>query len=142
MASANDKRPAGFVPIGIFFYFGATMATYAAITLAVPGTFLDHAWKLNSDGHVGLAALGRIMAVPLLVLAAALFLAGLGWFRRRLWGWRFGVALIAINLAGDLYNIVFRRQVLKGFIEVVIAGLLLIYMSRKQVRSYFRKTAS
>jgi hypothetical protein len=76
MAGANDKRLAGFVPIGIFFYFGATMATYAAITLAVPGTFLDHAWKLNSEGHVGLAALGRIMAVPLLVLAAALLLCG------------------------------------------------------------------
>jgi hypothetical protein len=82
------------------------------------------------------------MAVPFLVLAASLFLAGVGWFRRRLWGWRLGLALIAINLAGDLYNLIFRHEVLKGFIGVVIAGMLLVYMSREQVKSYFRKEVS
>jgi hypothetical protein len=108
MNATSEKRPAGFLPIGIFFFFGATMATYAAITLAIPGTILDAAWKLNPEGHAQLASLGRIMAVPFLVLAAALFVAGLGWFRRRRWGWVLGVALIAINLTGDIFNLVFR----------------------------------
>lgn len=141
MNATSEKRPAGFLPIGIFFFFGATMATYAAITLAIPGTILDAAWKLNPEGHAQLASLGRIMAVPFLVLAAALFVAGLGWFRRRRWGWVLGVALIAINLTGDIFNLVFRGELLKGAVGVAVAGLLLTYMTRASVRNYFGRSA-
>ncbi len=91
MPSMVDKRPIGFVPLGIFFLFGATMATFAAVTLAVPGTVLDQAWKLNPTRHAGLALFGKIMAVPFLFLA-------------------------------------------------LVAGLLLIYMTRSRVRNYFRKS--
>ena len=139
MNASLEKRPIGFVPIGLFFFFGATMATYAAVTLAVPGTILDQAWKLNPEGHAQLASLGRIMGVPFLVLATALFLAGVGWFRRHTWGWRLGVTLIAINMAGDLFNLVFRRELLKGTVGVVVAGLLLVYMSRARVRNYVQR---
>jgi hypothetical protein len=41
MDTEEDQRPRGFVPIGVFFLFGATMAAYAAITLLEPGTVLD-----------------------------------------------------------------------------------------------------
>ena len=129
------------MPIGIFFFFGATMATYAAVTPAIPGTFLDRAWKLNPEGHVQLASLGQFMSVPFLVLATALFLAGVGWFRRHAWGWRLGVTLIAINMAGDLFNLVFRRELLKGTVGVAVAGLLLVYMSRARVRDYVQRNA-
>jgi hypothetical protein len=78
------------------------------------------------------------MAAPLLLLASVLLVAGLGWFRRRRWGWVLGLALIAINLAGDLSNLVFREELLKGTIGVGIAGLLLTYMTRASVRNYFR----
>src|SRR3954462_1169928 len=135
MTHDTEKRPAGFVPLGIFFVFGATMASYAAFTLAAPGTFLDAAWRLNPVGHAALSSLGRIMAVPFLLLASALLVAGLGWFRRRHWGWVLGVALIAINLVGDLFNLVFREELLKGTVGVVIAGLLLTYMTRASVRN-------
>lgn len=136
MTGSSEKRPAGFVPIGIFFFFGALMATYAAVTLAFPGTFLDRAWGLNPEGHAGLSSLGRIMAVPFLFLATAMLLAGLGWFRRSNEGWRLGVLLIAINLAANVYELVFRRQ-LKSGPGVLIAGLLLTYMTRTSVRRYF-----
>jgi hypothetical protein len=129
------------VPLGIFFFFGATMASYAAFTLAVPGTILDEGWRLNPQGHAALASIGKIMAAPFLLLAAALFCAGIGWFRRRTWGWMLGVTLIGINLAGDVFNLVLRHELLKGTIGVVIAGLLLIYMTRPRVRCYFRQNA-
>ena len=137
MSSSEAKRPLGFVPLGIFFFFGATMASYAAFTLAVPGTMLDQLWRLNPEGHAELSSLGRIMALPFLFLAAALFFAGIGWFRRRKWGWILGTTLIAINLAGDLFNLIFRQEVLKGSIGVAIAGLLLLYITRPGVRTYF-----
>ena len=142
MADSEAKRPTGFVPLGIFFFFGATMATYAAFTLAVPGTILDQLWRLNPEGHAELSSLGRIMAVPFLFLAVALLLAGIGWFMRRKWGWILGTVLIAINLAGDLFNLIFRQELLKGFIGVAIAGLLLLYLTRPRVRAYFLSAAT
>ena len=59
MGSAEDQHPRGFVPIGIFFLFGATMAAYAAVTLLKPGTALDALWTLNKAGHAQLASLGN-----------------------------------------------------------------------------------
>jgi hypothetical protein len=136
------EAPGRLCPDRDFLLFWRHMATLAAITLAIPGTLLDQAWKLNPEGHAGLASFGRIMAVPFITLAIALFLAGCGWFLRRPWGWKLGIALIAINLAGDIFNLVFRSEVLKGAVGVKIAGLLLIYMTRPSVRSYFRQKVS
>jgi hypothetical protein len=137
MPSLADKRPVGFVPLGVFFFFGATMATFAAATLAIPGTVLDQAWKLNPAGHAGLAPFGRVMALPFLFLALALLAAGIGWLRCRSWGWGLGVSLIAVNLAGDVFNLVARGEWVKGAVGGAIAGLLLIYMTRSSVRNYF-----
>jgi hypothetical protein len=86
----------------MFFFFGSLMASYAATTLAIPGTVLDKAWELNNSAQVQLAAMGRIMAAPFAILALVLFLAGVGWFKRRHWGWVLGVSVIAVNLTGDL----------------------------------------
>jgi len=131
------ERPKGFVPIGIFFFFGSLMASYAAITLLFPGTFLDRAWKLNPHAHVQLLSKGLIMVLPFAALAIALLLAGVGWFKRRYWGWLIGVCLIAANLLGDLANLVLGNS-LKGAAGVLIAGLLLLYMARPGMRNYIR----
>jgi len=137
-STLEEQRPRGFVPIGAFFVFGATMAAYAAITLVFPGTFLDALWVLNKQGHDGLAALGRLAALPFVVLSPMLALAAVGWLRRRPWGWVLGVTIIAINLVGDLSQIVFGQR-LKGGVGVAIAGSLLIYMTRRRVRNYFAR---
>jgi hypothetical protein len=128
--------PQGFIWIGAFFGFGATMAAYAAVTLLRPGTFLDALWALNKPGHAGLATVGRSAGYLFIVLSALLALAVAGWFRRRRWGWMLGIAIIAINMAGDIVN-VFLGEGLKGAAGVAIAGILLIYMTRAGVRNYF-----
>ena len=111
------------------------MAAYAAVTLAFPGTPLDALWALNKRGHEGLLWLGRIAAIPFVVLSVALACAAVGWFRRRRWGWVLGVTIIGINLAGDLSQVVMGEG-LKGVVGVVIAGALLIYMTRPGIRKY------
>jgi len=136
MPPPEPNRPVGFVPLGIFFYFGATMASYAAVTLAHPGTFLDRLWALNPSAHIQLGTLGPVMAVPFTVLAAVMVATGVGWFRRRRWAWILGVSGIAVNMLGDLVNALLGEWV-KGAVGVSIAGLLLLYMTRPQVRSYF-----
>ena len=47
-----------------------------------------------------------------------------------------GVTIIAINATGDLINGVMGEW-LKGAVGAVIAGLLLIYMTRARMRNYF-----
>jgi hypothetical protein len=141
MNTGELKRPRGFVPIGAFFVFGATMAAYAAITLLKPGTFLDALWVLNKQGHEGLAGLGRLAALPFAILSPMLGFAAVGWLRRRRWGWVLGVTIIAINMAGDLWQIVFGEW-WKGAVGVVVAGLLLFYMTQPGVKNYFRRSGS
>jgi hypothetical protein len=135
MANGSD-RPQGFIWIGAFFVFGATMAAYAAVTLLRPGTVLDALWVLNKEGHAGLLPLGKTAGLLFVVLSVLLSVAALGWFRRRKWGWMLGVVIIAMNLAGDVVNVV-RGEGLKGAVGAVIAGMLLIYVTRAGVRNYF-----
>ena len=80
--TGQDQRPRGFVAIGVFFLFGATMATYAAATLLRPGTALDRLWTLNKTGHAQLASLGKDAALGFIVLSAVMLAAAIGWFRR------------------------------------------------------------
>ena len=137
MSSLQPGRPRGFLPIGIFFIFGATMAAYAAITLLLPGTFLDALWALNPHGHAELVPYSKAAAPAFIILSAALAATAIGWFRRRYWGWMWGISIIAINATGDFVNLA-RGETLKGATGAGIAGLLLVYMTRARVRSYFQ----
>lgn len=139
-STVGDARPRGFLPIGMFFVFGATMAAYAALTLLRPGTFLDELWALNKQAHIQLAALGRIAAIPFTIVSIALACAAVGWFRRRRWGWVLGTSIIAVNAAGDVVNLAIGEH-LKGTVGIIIAGLLLFYLTRPGVRNYFDQTS-
>jgi hypothetical protein len=138
MGTGEHERPRGFMAIGVFFVFGATMAAYAAATLLKPGTMLDGLWVLNKTGHAQLMSLGESVALGFVVLSALMGVGAVGWFRRRYWGWALGTTIIAINAAGDLINGV-RGEWRKGAVGVVIAGLLLFYMTRSGVRKYLRR---
>jgi hypothetical protein len=90
METDELKRPRGFVPIGVFFMLGTTMAAHAAATLLKPGTALDALWVLNKTGHAQLAALGPVAGLGFVTLSALMGAASVGWFRRHYWGWLLG----------------------------------------------------
>jgi len=136
--TTNGRRPAGFVPIGIFFFFAASMGCLAMITLGWPGTFLDNAWELNKTGHARLLPLGRFIALPFGLLVVVALIGGIGWFQRRRWAWVVGVLGVSINCVGDVVNLAI-GEFWKGAAGVVIAGVLLIYMTRADVREYFNR---
>jgi hypothetical protein len=77
-----------------------------------------------------------MVGVLFLLLSATLALAGTGWFRRRRWGWRLAVVIIATQVLGDVVNCV-RGNLLRGGTGVIIAGALLLYLLQPKTRAAF-----
>src|SRR5216684_8771482 len=132
----GTQLPRGFRAVGVFLFFGFVMASLAAITLLWRGTSLDRVWALNQRAYNELAPHGRAIGIPFLVLGSALFAAGTGWFKRRLWGWRLAVAIIATQVLGDLVSVCM-GDVVRGAVGFVVAGALLAYLLRPDVRTTF-----
>ncbi len=130
------ERSAGIVLFGIFLFFGAAMAALAGTTLIWRGTILDGVWKLNPTGYRQLATLGRSVGIVFLLLSGLMTVAGIGWFRRRRWGWGLAVAIIAVQVLGDLVNFL-RGDSIRGGIGAIIAGTLLLYLFSGNVRKNF-----
>lgn len=122
--------------MGIFLFFGAITASLAATTLLWRGTALDRIWDLNPTAYKQLAPLGRTVGILFLLLGAALTTAGIGWFQRRLWGWRLAVAIIATQILGDVANCV-RGDLLRGGAGVIIASALLLFLLQPKMRAAF-----
>jgi len=136
MRSAVGRKARGFNAIGIFLFFGAVVAGLAAITLLWRGTPLDRLWVLNQMAYKRLVPMGRAVGILFLLLSGALTTAGIGWFRRRPWGWRLAVVIIATQVVGDLVNCV-RGDLLRGGTGVIVAGALLLFLWRPKIRDSF-----
>jgi len=84
-------------------------------------------WTINAPAYGRLAPLGKTAGIPFLLLGATLAVAGAAWFKHRLWGWRLAVAIIAVQVLGDLLN-AFMGDLVRCGVVFVIAGSLLIYL--------------
>jgi hypothetical protein len=133
---ALGPEPPGFFAIGVFLFFGGAVASLAATTLLWRGTLLDRIWVLNPQAYKQLAPHGRTVGILFLLLGLALGLAGIGWFGRRLWGWRVAVWIIAIQILGDVVNCI-RGDWIRGGSGVVIAGALLLFLWRPKIKAAF-----
>jgi hypothetical protein len=105
--------------MGIFLFLGATMASLAGVTLIWRGTILDRMWAINAPAYRQLAPFGKTVGIPLLLLGATM-----------------AVAIIATQVFGDLVN-AFMGDLIRGGVGFVIAGALLVYLLRPQVRCAF-----
>jgi hypothetical protein len=122
--------------LAFFVFLSAIMASLAGTTLLWRGTALDRIWDLNPTAYKQLAPLGGAVGILLLLLGAALAATGLGWFRRRLWGWRLAVVIIATQVLGDVVNCI-RGDFLRGGTGVIITGTLLLFLLQSKVRAAF-----
>lgn len=134
--SQFQKRPRGISAISIFFLAGALISFIASASLLFPASFLEPIWRVNPRGHKNLSALGSWAVILLLVVSISCGLAAIGLWRRAAWGHKFGVALIAINLLGDVANTVLGTEP-GAIVGVPIALALLVYLLSRKVRDYF-----
>ena len=135
-AQKNASSNRAFIAIGVFFYFAMTMALYAGITLLHPGSALDRLWTLNPDAHRQLLRFRTLAGAGFVLLAAVAAVAGIGWFRRRLWGWQIAVFGIASQIVGDCVNLI-RGDFLRGGLGLAIGAGLLAYLLTGNVRRNF-----
>jgi hypothetical protein len=134
--TVRTKSPKGIIAVGIFLFFGAMMASLARTTLSGGTPFLGRVWAINAPAYGRLAPFGKTVGIPFLLLGASLAVAGVGWFKHRLWGWRLAVAIIAVQVLGNLVN-AFMGDLVRGGVGFIIAGALLFYLFRPEVRSAF-----
>lgn len=130
------RSPRGMVAISVFLIFGAFVSTLAGTTLVWQGTALGLMWALNPRAYDQLAPYGRTIGIPFLLLGFALALSGVGWLKRRSWGWRLTVILIVTQV---LVNFVTALMggVTKGMVGAFISGALLVYLLRPKVKAAF-----
>ncbi len=122
--------------VGVFLFFGAIMAALAGTTLVWQGSPLDRVWSLNPRAYKELVPFAKAVGIPFLLLAVTLAVAGIGWFKRRRWGWMLAVALVATQVLGNLVNI-WMAHYPEGGTGLVVAGALLLYLVRADVKNVF-----
>ena len=140
MQSANPKqRPYHpvVIGIGVFLLFGCSMAVLAGTMLLWPRTALDRLWSLNPTAHKAFAPFGNSLGLLFYVLSIVLVTAAVGWFKHRTWGWRLTVAIISTQAVGDFVNLI-KGDSLRGCIGLLIAGSLLIFLLRSNIRTMFQ----
>lgn len=126
-------RPRTITALSIFFIAGATISLTASISLLYPNSFLESMWRLNPRAHQNLSSLGLWSVVLMTTVSGFCAAAGIGLWRQRRWGYWVAVALIVINLIGDITNVVLGTEP-RAIIGVPIAAALLGYLLRKGTR--------
>ena len=121
---------------GIFLLFGAALASLAGTTLLWRGTVLDRMWALNPRAYNHLSPYGKTIGIPFLLLGITLAFSGVGWIKRRVWGWRLAIVIIVTQVLANFVTAMM-GVVTKGMVGVIISGALLVYLLRPQVRAAF-----
>jgi hypothetical protein len=126
--------------LAAFFVFGAFMSALACVALLLPGGVLEPMWQLNPESHQALVSLGTAGIWLMAVVSAACAASAAGLRSLSLWGHRLALFVLAVNLAGDVANAIFRHD-LRTLIGVPIGGLLIAYLLQPHIVACFKWSA-
>ncbi len=120
-----------------FFAFGSLMSGTAAVALTFPGTDLDRLWILNPHAQPALVSMGTWAIVLMIGVSMACAASAVGLWTGAKWGQQTAVAVLVVNLLGDLANTLFRGD-LRTLIGLPIAGAMIAYLFSVRARTYFQ----
>ena len=112
------------------------MCLLTIVLLVFPGTKLDSLWNLNPDARLAFQSLGSWSVLLMLTVGTGCALAAIGLWYGKLWGVPLAIAILFINIIGDLVNVLIRHDY-RPFIGVPIAGMMIFCLARFRTR---RKT--
>jgi len=150
----KPRRPTGVTILGILALLGGIVFLLGGITAIglglVIGTYAGSAFTnaLSNAGYSGLASIGAgTLAVILLVsgaialiLGILYFAVGVGFFGGKGWAWTLGIIVTIISIVYNIAQIAFGA--FSSVFGLVVAILILYYLTRPHVKAFFGKSPS
>src|SRR5262249_8100231 len=113
----------------VFFAFGAMMCALTMGLLLFPGGPLDALWRLNPNARVAFESLGLWSFVVMLIVGTACLGAASGLWRGAFWGTRLALAILVVNIVGDIMNVLFRHDY-RALIGVPVGAVMIFLLTR------------
>jgi len=136
MKTKSKTRPIGITALSIFFLFGASMSLIASVSLLFPGSFLEPMWRLNPRAREGFTSIGVWAVVMMCAVCVACALAAMSLWQGARWGYLLAVALLVVNLLGDVTNVVTGTEP-RAVVGIPIVLAIIAYLRSRQVRRFF-----
>jgi hypothetical protein len=91
---------------------------------------------VNPTGHDGLRSLGMLGIVGMAALSVTMVITAVGFVALRRWAWWLAVVGLIVNATGDLLTAIATGEP-RTLIGVPVAGLIVLWLTRPEVRSRF-----
>jgi lysylphosphatidylglycerol synthetase-like protein (DUF2156 family) len=114
--------------------FGALMCCLTATMLLFPGGVLEPLRRLNPCAQQGFTRLGTWAILLMVIVGAACAVAAFGLWRCTRLGYRAAIAILSLNLIGDLANALILRH-WSAVISLPTGGAMMWYLVRTDALS-------
>ena len=138
-------RPIGVTILAILaFLLGMLYLLIAASSFLVAGLGLDELQEIGNVPEFIADNAGIVftsLGVVFLVFAVVSFLLSYGFFKGRPWAWTLGIILGVLSIISSLINLILYWDISNlgsSAIGILIAVLLILYLTRPGVKRYFR----
>jgi len=117
--------------IAVITIIVAVLFILAGLGIAIGSEFLD-----MGESFADIIKLGTIAGVGLLIIGLIMFVVGYGFLKGWTVFWYIGVIIYVLVVAFAIYTIFLGQPI--SVVELVIALVILFYLSRPKVREFFK----
>lgn len=133
------RAPIGIKLLALFFAFGACMCALTIVLLSFPGGALEPIWRINPEAQAEFQVLGGWSIVLMATVGTACGFATVGLARGRRWGRQLALAILVVNVTGDLVNAMVRHD-WRTLIGLPLGGAMIAYLLKTGPVSERRET--